>query len=273
MDTKGIVMMLNDPWEIVKRARDMNRISTVEIIESLLSDFIELHGDALYADDSSIIGGIGLLNDIPVTIIATRKGKTISDRADNNYGMPHPEGYRKSIRLMKQAEKYKRPVITIIDTPGAYPGVEAEKRGQAVAIAKSLFEMSGLEVPIINIVLGEGGSGGALAIGVADKIYMFENAIYSVISPEGFATILFNDSKLAPKITKHIKLTSRDLLNYNIVDEIIYEKELNTDYGSFIEKLKSKILLDICDLEKYSSKELLIKRYSKFRKIGTYFEE
>lgn len=260
-------------WERVKLARDPKRPTANFIINQLFDDFIELKGDRLYGDDESIIGGIGTINKIPVTIIAEEKGVNTEDKIKRNFGMPHPEGYRKSLRLMKQAEKFKRPIITFIDTPGAYPGIEAEERGQARAIAHNIKEMMKLKTIVIVVVLSEGGSGGALAIGVGDYIYMFENSIYSILSPEGFATILYKDSTKAKEAAQHMKLTSYDLLNFNIIDQVILEKEglhINPDYG--INNLKKELTKQIRKLSKVPLDDLLSNRYKKYRNIGI-FEE
>ncbi len=196
-------------WERVQIARQADRPKSSDYIKNIFDDFIELHGDRAYGDDNSIIGGIALLGRIPVTVIGEEKGKNAKENIKRNFGMPEPEGYRKALRLMKQAEKFHRPIITFIDTPGAYPGTGAEERGQGEAIARNIMEMSGLKVPIISVVIGEGSSGGALAIGVGDRIVMLENAIYSVLSPEGFASILYKDSTKAKEAAENMKITAR----------------------------------------------------------------
>ncbi len=261
-------------WDIVKLARHPKRMTSRVLIDLIFSDFIELKGDRLFKDDQSIIGGIAKFNAMPVTIIAQEKGRDTNDKIKHNFGMPHPEGYRKAIRLMKQAEKFNRPIITIIDTPGAYPGIEAEERGQARAIASNLFDMMTLSVPIIVIVLSEGGSGGALAIGVGDSILMFENAIYSILSPEGFASILYKDSAKAEAAAHIMKLTAKDLLDFKIIDGIILEKEglhINPSYG--MDALKKQLTKHIHQLQKLKINTLLERRYQKFRQIGVYQEE
>jgi acetyl-CoA carboxylase carboxyl transferase subunit alpha len=261
-------------WDIVKLARHPKRMTSRTLIDLLFTDFIEMKGDRLFKDDQSIIGGIAKCNAIPITIIAEEKGSDTKDKIKHNFGMPHPEGYRKALRLMKQAEKFNRPIITIIDTPGAYPGIEAEERGQARAIALNIFEMMKLRVPILVIILSEGGSGGALAIGVGDYIMMFENAIYSVLSPEGFASILFKDSQQAEKAASMMKLTASDLLAFNVIDQIILEKEglhENPLYG--IEELKKHLGKNLTKLAKQNTDSLLNNRYEKFRNIGIYSEE
>src|SRR5690554_2313338 len=208
---------IRSAWDTVKLARHPERPTSIDLINYLFTDFMELHGDRQFSDDHSIIGGIGFLGKVPVTIIAQEKGVKTEEKIKRNFGMPHPEGYRKALRLMKQAEKFNRPIITIIDTPGAYPGIGAEKRGQAGAIAVNLQEMFNLKTPIISVVLSEGGSGGALAIGVADRIAMFENAIYSILSPEGFAAILYKDNTLASQAAELMKITAKDLKEFRIV--------------------------------------------------------
>lgn len=258
-------------WEKVLLARDPKRLTSKGLIDIVFPDFIELHGDRLIGDDKAIIGGIATYNGVPVTIIAQEKGLTTQEKIKRNFGMPHPEGYHKAMRLMKQAAKFNRPIITIIDTPGAYPGIGAEERGQANAIAVAIKDMMNLEVPIISVVLGEGGSGGALAIGVSDYLAMFENSIYSILSPEGFASILFKDAKLAPEISKLMKLTPRDLKDFGIIDSIIIEDTpLSIDPTNGILNYKKYLDESFENIKKTNSKDLLKNRYVKFRKIGIY---
>jgi len=269
-----MTMINKSAWEIVKLARHPKRITSRTLLDHLVTDFIELKGDRLFKDDQSIIGGIAKFNAMPVTVIAQEKGKDTTDKIKHNFGMPHPEGYRKAIRLMRQAEKFNRPIITIIDTPGAYPGIEAEERGQARAIAQNLFDMMSLTVPIIVIVLSEGGSGGALAIGVGDRILMFENAIYSILSPEGFASILYKDSSKAEEAATIMKLTAKDLQSFKIIDDIILEKDgLHEDPSFGIHNLKKQLTKHLNQLLKQNKKTLLENRYQKFRNIGVYQEE
>ncbi|SCG84181.1 acetyl-CoA carboxylase carboxyltransferase subunit alpha [Proteiniborus sp. DW1] len=260
------------PWHKVKIARLQERPTTMDYIKGLISNFVELHGDRYYGDDSAIIGGIGKLNDIPVTVIGHQKGKDTKENIKRNFGMSHPEGYRKALRLMKQAGKFKRPIITFIDTPGAYCGLGAEERGQGEAIALNLIEMSRLKVPIIAIVIGEGGSGGALALGVGDRVCMLENSIYSVISPEGLSSILWKDTTLAQKAADIMKLTSQDLLRLNIVDYIIREPlgGAHKDVEFVVDSIRKYLLDEFSVLMKLDTKELLEKRYNKFRKIGAW---
>lgn len=261
----------NSAWETVKLARHPERPTAIDLINHIFTDFIELRGDRQFGDDASIIGGIGFLGKTPVTIIAQEKGIKTDEKIKRNFGMPHPEGYRKALRLMKQAEKFRRPIITIIDTPGAYPGIGAEMRGQAGAIAVNLQEMFKIKTPIISLVLSEGGSGGALAIGISDMLAMYENAIYSILSPEGFAAILYKDNSLANKAAELMKITAKDLLEFKIADNIILEKEglhINKDFGyGEAKKWLNKVLKE---LTKLPVDELLHKRYEKFRNYGIY---
>lgn len=260
-------------WERIKLARNIDRPTASKLIKAIFPDFIELHGDRLFGDDAAIIGGLATFNDIPVTVIAEEKGTNTNDKLKHNFGMPHPEGYRKALRLMKQAEKFRRPIITIIDTPGAYPGLGAEERGQAGAIALNLKELMFLNTPVIVIILGEGGSGGALAIGVGDQILMFENAIYSILSPEGFASILFKDSSRAKEAAHLMKLTADELLKFGIIDEIILEDEgLNTNPEPGFENLKKSLKKHLNKLMNTPNTTLLKNRYAKFRKMGEYEE-
>ena len=258
---------MTDAWERVQKARSLDRLSALEFIDNMFDDFIELHGDRAYSDDKSFVCGIARLNDINVTIIAEQRGRNVKENIERNFSMPNPEGYRKALRLMKQAEKFKRPIITFIDTKGAYPGIGAEERGQGEAIARNLIEMFNLRVPIIVVVIGEGSSGGALAIGVGDKIFMLENAIYSILSPEGYASILWKDSSKAKEASNLMKLTADDLYNFKIIDEIIKEDE------NIYENLKKKIVTSIKALRKLDVDELLEKRYQKFRNIKGYKEK
>lgn len=220
--TKKIFASLSD-WQIAQLARHPSRLYTLDYVDSVFDEFSELHGDRAYADDSAIVGGIAKLDGASVMFIGQQKGRTTQEKIKHNFGMPKPEGYRKALRLMKMAEKFSMPIVTFIDTPGAYPGIGAEERGQSEAIARNLFEMSTLAAPIISVVIGEGGSGGALAIGVADKMMMFEYSIYSVISPEGCASILYKDASKASIAAESLKLTSSRLKNEGLIDSIISE--------------------------------------------------
>lgn len=257
-------------WDKVVLARMPERPKSQEYINALFDDFIELHGDRNYGDDKSIIAGIATFNKIPVTVIGEQKGKNAKENIERNFGMPNPEGYRKAIRLMKQAEKFNRPIITFIDTPGAYPGMGAEERGQGEAIARCIMEMSSLKVPIICIVIGEGSSGGALAIGVGDKVAMLENAVYSILSPEGFASILYKDSKKAKEAAENMKITAKDLKDLKIIDDIIKEPEKGAqeDFEKVVKEIKEYLEKNIKKLKKLKPEELLEKRYKKIRNYG-----
>lgn len=256
-------------WDRVQLARELDRPKAIDYINSLFDDFIELHGDRNFGDDKSIIGGIATLEGKTVTVIGEQKGKNVRENMERNFGMPEPEGYRKALRLMKQAEKFKRPIITFIDTPGAYPGIGAEERGQGEAIARNLMEMSRIKVPIICIVIGEGSSGGALAIGVGDKVVMLENAVYSILSPEGFASILYKDSSKAKEAAENMKLTANDLKKLKIIDKIIKEPEngVQNDFETVIDDIKKYLVQNIKKLEELTEKELIEQRYEKFRNM------
>ena len=263
------------PWDKVQLSRHPQRPLTIDYIENLFEDFIELHGDRLYGDDPALIGGIGIFKNRGVVVIGHNKGKNIKENVARNFGMPHPEGYRKALRLMRLAERWHLPVISFIDTPGAYPGIGAEERGQAEAIGRNILEAFEIRTPILVVVIGEGGSGGALGIGVGDRILMLENAIYSVISPEGCAAIIWKDSKQAEKAASALKLTAQDLLRFNIIDEIIPEPPggAHTDIAftmRTVEEYISRNLEMICskDIE-----TLLEERYQKVRKIGIFEEK
>ena len=257
-------------WDRVTIARKAERPKSLDYINKIFTNFIELHGDRNFGDDKSIIGGIAELDGIPVTIIGEQKGKNAKENIERNFGMPNPEGYRKAIRFMKQAEKFKRPVITFIDTKGAYPGIEAEERGQGEAIAKNLFEMAKLKVPTISIVIGEGSSGGALALGVTDVIIMLENAVYSILSPEGFASILYKDASKAKEAADKMKITSNELKKLGIIDNIVEEPKggAQENFDAVCKNLKNTILKDIKKLLNKPQEELIEQRYAKYRKIG-----
>ncbi|HHU56324.1 MAG TPA: acetyl-CoA carboxylase carboxyltransferase subunit alpha [Acholeplasmataceae bacterium] len=259
-------------WNKVLTARNPKRPTAKKLIEFLIDDFIELKGDRLFSDDTSMLCGIGFLNDMPITVIAQEKGETTPEKIKYNFGMPHPEGYRKALRLMKQAEKFNRPILFIIDTPGAFPGIGAEERGQAAAIAENLFTMIDLKTQMIAVVLGEGGSGGALAIGVSDEIWMFENAIYSILSPEGFASILYKDASLAKESAAVMKLTAEDLFNYQIIDRIIPEFNggLHIEPQKSFQYLKNQLISKYQALKEIDVNKLCEKRYQKYRNIGIY---
>jgi len=267
------------PWQKTLIARHPDRPYTLDYINLITSDFIELHGDRKFSDDPAVVGGIAKINDIPVIIAGHQKGRGTKERIYRSFGQPHPEGYRKALRLMKLAEKFKRPVITFIDTPGAYPGIGAEERGQAEAIAANLMEMSKLKTPIISIVIGEGGSGGALALGVADRLFMLEHSIYSVISPEGCAAILWKkngdlSTEDFSKAADALKLTAQDLLSFKIIDGIIPEPlgGAHRDPEETAKKISEYILTAIEELKTKAPGKLIEERYRRFRKIGS-FEE
>lgn len=259
-------------WDKVSISRDIKRPNAENYIKNICSLFIELHGDRLYKDDPSIIGGIGKIGDFEVTLIGHQKGKDINEQIKRNFGMPHPEGYRKALRLMKQAEKFNRPIITFIDTPGAFCGIEAEERGQGEAIAKNLLEMSSLKVPILSIVIGEGGSGGALGIGVSNEIAMLQNSVYSVISPEGLSSILFKDSSKSKDASEIMKLTSSDLKDLGIIDHIIEEPPgtAHSDLEAVSNDIKNYIINRLSFYKDFSKDEIVNHRYGKFRNIGVY---
>ena len=255
---------MSDVARILKEARDQGRLTALDFAQGIFDDFIELHGDRNFRDDGAIIGGIGRLNGQAVTVVGIQKGRNLQDNLNRNFGQPHPEGYRKALRLMKQAEKFGRPVVTFINTAGAYPGVGAEERGQGEAIALNLMEMSDLKVPIIAIIIGEGGSGGALALAVADKVWMLENTIYSILSPEGFATILWKDGSRSEEAAELMKITSGELLNMGIVDKVIPERGYFT--SEIIEAIKTAIVDELAELSQLSTEDLLEARYQRFRK-------
>lgn len=263
-----------EAWDRVQVARHPLRPTTNDYIEEVFEDFIELHGDRTYGDDGAIVGGIAFFESSPVTIIGHQRGKNTKENVKRNFGMPHPEGYRKALRLMKQAEKFNRPIICLIDTKGAYPGKAAEERGQSEAIARNLVEMAGLKVPVISIVIGEGGSGGALALGIANHIHMLEHSTYSVISPEGAASILWKDPSLSKQAAEAMKITANDLQNMGIIDEIIPEilggahRDQQTQ-ASYMKKVISKSLHELKTL---SATEVIEDRYKKFRAIGVFAE-
>lgn len=259
-------------WEKVEIARNPKRKTSLEYIEKIFDEFIELHGDRNFKDDKAIICGLAKIDNTPFTIIAEQKGRTTKENIERNFGMPNPESYRKAIRFMKQAEKFKRPVITFIDTKGAYPGIEAEERGQGEAIAKSMFEMASLKVPVISIVIGEGSSGGALAIGVANKVFMLENAIYSILSPEGYSSILWKDPSRYKEAAEKMKLTAKDLYELNVIDKIIPEKnEISEEnFSKTSEILKKEIIKEIKKSNKMTSEQIVEERYKKFRNITNF---
>lgn len=254
-------------WERVKRARDQKRPTSLDWIRALFDRFLELHGDRAYRDDASIVAGIALLKDIPITVIGQQKGRTVKENKKRNFGMPSPEGYRKALRLMQQAEKFHRPILCLIDTPGAFCGIEAEERGQGEAIAKNLFVLSQLKVPILSIVIGEGGSGGALALAVANEVWMLENAMYSILSPEGFASILWKDSKKSAEAAERMKITAKELKELGMIERVIPEEEtlsLET-LQTLVPKLQEQISGFFKEALAKQPEELIQQRYERFR--------
>ena len=257
-------------FDSVKIARGSKRPTGLDYINAIFNDFFELHGDRAYADDAAVIGGVAYLERMPVTVIAIEKGHTIKERNARFSGAPHPEGYRKALRLMSQADKFHRPIICFVDTSGAFCGEEAEERGQGQAIADNLMQMMGLETPIITIVIGEGGSGGALGLSVANKLYMLENAVFSVISPEGCASILWEDAKLAPDAAECLHITAEDMKEFGVAEEIIPEDFVH--FGKMCDEMKEKLILDLKGWSKKTGKELSEERYQRFRKLGRWAE-
>ncbi len=267
-------------WERVEIARNPKRKTALDYINEIFDEFIELHGDRCYGDDKAMVCGLGRIENQNYTIIAEQKGRNTKENIERNFGMPNPESYRKAIRMMKQAEKFNRPVITFIDTKGAYPGVEAEQRGQGEAIAKSMFEMAKLTVPVIAIVIGEGSSGGALAIGVANKVIMLENAIYSILSPEGYSSILWKDSSRFKEAADRMKLTANDLYDMGIIETIIKEPDIkdskktsqSVDFEMIASEIKKEIQTTVQELKSKTKDEIVEERYQKFRKISGFKE-
>jgi len=260
------------PAQKMQLARHHQRPTSLDFIQHIFTDFIELHGDRLFADDLAIVGGLAKFNGKPVTVIGHQRGKDTRDNIARFFGSPHPEGFRKALRLMQQANKFNRPIITFIDTKGAYPGDTAEERGQSEAIARNLREMATFGVPIICVVIGEGGSGGALALGVGNRVLMLENAIYSVISPNGAASILWKDASRADEAAEAMKITANDLLSFEIIEDIIPEPQggAHRDYTEQSALVAEAIAKHLAELEKMSPTELIEDRYLKFRKIGQF---
>lgn len=262
-------------WQKTMVARHQDRPSTEDYIATLMPDFIEMHGDRAYADDPAIICGMAWFDEQPVVVIGHNKGRKTKDKIRCNFGWPHPEGYRKALRLMRFAEKFRRPVITFIDTAGAYPGIGAEERGQSEAIARNLFEMSTLTVPVIAVVVGEGGSGGALALGVANRVLMLEHAIYSVISPEGCAAILWNDRAKASEAAELLKITAQDLIKLKVIDEIIKEPAggAHRNPDAMSKNIEKSLKKHLKELQKLSPETLANDRFEKFRTLGNFLEQ
>lgn len=252
------------PYHRVKLARDNARPTGLDYINHIFKDFTELHGDRRFADDPAIVGGVAWLNETPVTVIAIEKGHTAKERTQRNFGAPNPEGYRKALRLMKQAEKFGRPIICFIDTSGAYCGIGAEERGQGQAIAENLMEMSTLCVPVISVLIGEGGSGGALALAVADRVWMLQNAVYSVISPEGCASILWKDAAKAEAAAASLKLTAEDAQSLGVIERIIPENDMGKK--AFYDRIRTLLTGELAEIS--NDPDLIAKRYDRFRRIG-----
>ncbi len=259
-------------WQRVQLARHPDRSYTLNYIKYLFTDFIELHGDRLFADDPSIVTGIGKFRNRSIIIVGHQKGRTIKEKIKRNFGSPHPEGYRKALRIMKMGAKFGIPIVTFVDTPGAYPGIGAEERGQAEAIARNIKEIADLPVPILTIIIGEGGSGGALAIAVADKVLIMENAVYSVISPEGCASILWRDATKSPRAAESLKLTAKDLLNLKVVDGIIPEPAggAHRDREGAASFIAEEIDKFLTETEDFDAEKLIAKRLNKFYEIGVF---
>ena len=272
-ETKKVYTNLK-PWDRVQIARLQERPTSLDYIPMIFDSFIELHGDRNFRDDPAMIGGIGYLNGKAVTVVGQQRGKDTKDNIYRNFGMAHPEGYRKALRLMKQAEKFNRPIFTFIDTKGAYPGKAAEERGQSESIATNLIEMASLKVPVIAVVIGEGGSGGALGIGIANRVLMLENSTYSVISPEGAAALLWKDSNLAKIAAETMKITAHDLHELNVIDDVINEplggahKEMEVQAQS----IKDAFVSHLNELEQLDKEQLAEDRFNKFRNIGSFIE-
>ncbi len=260
------------PWQKVQISRHANRPYTLDYIEAMLTDFIEMHGDRGFADDPAIVCGVAKLDGLPVVVIGHQKGRTLKERVFRNFGQPNPEGYRKALRLMRFAEKFNRPIITFIDTSGAYPGIGAEERGQGESIARNLYVMSMLKIPIIAVVIGAGGSGGALALGVADRVLMFEHAVYSVISPEGCAAILWNNGAKANEAADLLKLTAQDLFQIKVIDEVVEEPigGAHRDPRRASELLKEAITRNLAEIRNIPPEDMVKLRYEKFRKLGMF---
>ena len=262
------------PWQKALISRHPNRPYTLDYIEAMMTDFIEMHGDRAFADDPAIVSGMAKLDGMPLTVIGHQKGRTTKEKIFRNFGMPNPEGYRKALRVMRFAERFRKPLLTFIDTPGAYPGIGAEERGQGESIARNLAVMSQLKTPILSVVIGEGGSGGALALGVADRILMLEHSTYSVISPEGCAAILWNDGGKASEAAELLKITAQDLFQMKIVDEVVEEPigGAHRDPRRAAELLKEAVVRNLAEIRNVPFDDLLKQRYEKVRRIGMFDE-
>lgn len=265
----------NPTWDRVQLARHPKRPHTLDYIQRVFTGFSELHGDRFYGDDAAIVGGFAFLDEQPVMVIGQEKGRDTKQKLHRNFGMPKPEGYRKAMRLMRLADKFARPIVTLLDTVGAYPGIDAEERGQAEAIAYNLREMSRLGVPVVTVVIGEGGSGGALGLGIANRVYMLENAYYSVISPESCAAIIYRDSGRAADAAQSLRLTARDLVQLGLIDGVVKEPDggAHTDAGKSAEMVKKTLQGALAELAPLTRQALIDERYDKFRKMGNFFAE
>lgn len=263
------------PYEATQIARHPKRPNTFELIEAMTTGFIELHGDRNFLDDKSIVGGLARMDDIPIVIIGHQKGRGTKDNIFRNFGMPRPEGYRKALRLMSMAERFKLPIVTLVDTPGAYPGIDAEERGQSEAIAKNIMVMTRLKVPVVTVVTGEGGSGGALAIAVANRVYMLEHGVYSVISPEGCASILMKSAAEAPVAAEMLKITSKSALELGVIDAVIKEPDggAHRDLGLTADRIKAQILKSLRELQGKSPDALRDERFNKYLQMGKVIEQ
>jgi acetyl-CoA carboxylase carboxyl transferase subunit alpha len=263
----------NPAWDRVQLARHPKRPHTLDYIQRIFTDFTELHGDRAYGDDAAIVGGMAMLGSRAVFVIGQQKGRDTKQKLFRNFGMPKPEGYRKALRLMCMAGKFRRPIITLLDTPGAYPGIDAEERGQAEAIAINLREMSRLEVPVVTVIIGEGGSGGALGMGVGNRVYMLENAYYSVITPESCAAIIYRDSGQSARAAAALRLTAPDLLKLDLIDGIVPEPEggAQNDYDAAAESIRQTLERSLEELKALDAEQLIEDRYQKFRRMGSTF--
>lgn len=260
------------PWQKVQISRHPNRPYTLDYVEAMLSDFTEMHGDRSFADDPSIVSGMARLDGIPIVVIGHQKGRTTKERVYRNFGQPNPEGYRKALRIMQFAEKFKKPLLTLIDTPGAFPGIGAEERGQGESIARNLYVMSKLKTPVLSVVIGEGGSGGALALGVADRVLMLEHSTYSVISPEGCSAILWNSGSKASEAAELLKITAQDLFQMDVVDEVVEEPigGAHRDPRRAAELLKEAITRNLAEIKSVPLEDIVKLRYDKFRRLGVF---
>jgi acetyl-CoA carboxylase carboxyl transferase subunit alpha len=262
------------PWQKAQISRHPNRPYTLDYIEAMLTDFLEMHGDRAFADDPAIVSGMAKLEGTPLVVIGHQKGRTTKEKIYRNFGMPNPEGYRKALRLMRYAERFNKPLLTFIDTPGAYPGIGAEERGQGESIARNLSVMSRLKAPILTVVIGEGGSGGALALGVADRVLMLEHSTYSVISPEGCAAILWNNGAKASEAAELLKITAQDLFQMKVIDEVVEEPVggAHRDPRRAAELLKEAVTRNLAEIRNVPIEELIKQRYERLRRIGTFDE-